>query len=72
MGTIQEHTLAVMTNGDVYYLTEKTTERLLDKMDSRAATFTFNDIKSQKQTTLQIINISSVVEPKVVSDGVRY
>lgn len=65
MGTIQIHTLIVMTNGDVYYANDKDIDRLFsyEKRVIQPQWFVFWDAQSSKRTRLQISNISSVIEP---------
>lgn len=58
----QPHALVVMTNGDVYYLSIKESERLEQLMMHRIEVFKSVDIRSNATLRLHIHNISSVVE----------
>lgn len=60
----QAHTLVVMTNGDVYYMTPATAKQLIDAIavGKRPTFFRFIDAKSLLNILVATENISSIVE----------
>lgn len=64
-----QHTLVVMSNKDTYYLDAVTTIRLKQGIDNNevkgVGLLTFTDARSHKQVTINLSQLSSIVESQV-------
>lgn len=58
----EPHALVVMTNSDVYYVTDHGAERLARSIENKEELFSFTDAKSGKRVRVQVSNVSSIVE----------
>lgn len=56
-------TLVVMTNGDVYYISQSEAEQLRGAIEGKIyKTFAVTDVKSGSKLVLQLAHISALVE----------
>lgn len=56
------NTLVAMTNGDIYYVTQYGTERLIKSIEEKEQLFSFIDASSGKRVRIQVPHVSSIVE----------
>lgn len=60
--TNSKRVLVIMTNGDVYYVSSEGAEQLITSLATGEPTTEVRDVKSGASVTLNLRNVSSIVE----------